>query len=101
MAGNKYDHFPWSHVVGFAFSIILTLFAIWIAFYTDLSVSAIVWSIIGLAILQAGVQLFMFMHVREGEGQTQVATMFYSAGVGVIIVIGTIWVIRSIMSMPM
>ncbi|UOQ45985.1 cytochrome aa3 quinol oxidase subunit IV [Halobacillus salinarum] len=103
MSGQSNNHFPWNHVLGFALSIFLTVLAVWIALYTSLSVTAVIWIIVGLAVLQALVQLFMFMHVREGEGRIQTTTMYYSAGIGIIIVFGTIWVIQSIMSgsMPM
>ncbi|MYL34824.1 cytochrome aa3 quinol oxidase subunit IV [Pontibacillus yanchengensis] len=97
MSNNSHSHFPWNHVIGFALSVALTLLAVWVALYTSLSITAIVWIIVFLAVLQAGIQLFMFMHIREGEGGTQVFTMVYSAIIGVIIVGGTIWVINAMM----
>lgn len=33
----EHSHFPWKHIVGFALSIILTLLALWVAVYTELS----------------------------------------------------------------
>ncbi|KGP72305.1 cytochrome aa3 quinol oxidase subunit IV [Pontibacillus yanchengensis] len=97
MTQNSHSNFPWNHVIGFILSIALTLLSVWIALYTSLSITAIIWIIVSLAIIQAGIQLFMFMHIREGEGGAQVFTMVYSAIIGVIIVAGTIWVINSMM----
>lgn len=97
MAGNSQHKFPWNHVLGFLFSIVLTLFAVWAALYSSLSVTAIVWTIVTLALLQAIVQLFMFMHIGEGEGNAQKGTIYFSAFIAVVIVAGSIWVMNAMM----
>ncbi|CAM3898838.1 cytochrome aa3 quinol oxidase subunit IV [Cytobacillus oceanisediminis] len=88
--------FPLSHVIGFVFSLILTFGAAGIALKTDLSFKVIMWIIGSLAIMQAGIQLFMFMHLREGEdGKTNVLNILYGVFMAVVIVAGSIWVLSS------
>lgn len=88
--------FPLSHVIGFVFSLILTFGAAGIALKTDLSFKVIMWIIGSLAIMQAGIQLFMFMHLREGEdGKTNVLNIIYGVFMAVVIVAGSIWVLSS------
>lgn len=84
--------FPTAHVLGFAGSLIMTFVAGIVALKTSLSFDAIMWIIGSLAILQAGMQLFMFMHVTEGEKNTQLINIIYGVFMAVVIVAGTIWV---------
>lgn len=87
--------FPISHVIGFLLSLLLTFGAAIVALKTDLSSSLILWIIGGLAVIQAGLQLFMFMHVSEGEKTTQIINIVYGVFVAVVIVAGSIWVLTS------
>ncbi len=88
--------FPLSHLIGFIFSLVLTFGAATIALKTDLSASAIMWIIGTLAFLQAGIQLFMFMHLREGEdGTLNIVNIVYAVFTAIIIVVGSIWVMSS------
>lgn len=85
--------YPIGHVIGFAMSIALTFAAMWIALYTELSFQTIMWVIGGLAIVQAAMQLFMFMHVNEGEDRkAQIINIAYGVFCAVVIVAGSIWV---------
>ncbi|MBM7569736.1 cytochrome aa3 quinol oxidase subunit IV [Aquibacillus albus] len=88
--------FPTSHVIGFLFSLILTFVAAGVALKTSLSFTVIMWIIGSLAVIQAGLQLFMFMHMTEGEdGKTNIINIAYAVFVAVVIVLGTIWVLTS------
>ncbi|RXJ01779.1 cytochrome aa3 quinol oxidase subunit IV [Anaerobacillus alkaliphilus] len=88
--------FPKKEVFGFLSSIIMTLLAIIVAFRTNLSGGAIMAIIGGLALLQAGLQLTMFMHVTEGkDGKSNVINMVYSAFLALVIVFGSIWILTS------
>ncbi|MDF1510499.1 cytochrome aa3 quinol oxidase subunit IV [Robertmurraya sp. DFI.2.37] len=90
------NRFPISHVLGFIFSLILTFGAAFIALKTNLSFKVIMWIIGTLAVLQAGIQLFMFMHLREGEdGKTNVINIIYGVFMTVVIVVGSIWVMSA------
>ncbi|RIW35345.1 cytochrome aa3 quinol oxidase subunit IV [Bacillus salacetis] len=88
--------YPISHVVGFIMSLVLTFAAAWAALKTSLSFTVIMWVIGSLAIVQAGLQLFMFMHVNEGEdGKVQIINIAYAVFCAAVIVIGSIWVLTS------
>lgn len=94
MASNSAkNHFPWPHVFGFALSIILTLLALWVGLGTNLSYTVIAIVIFILAFIQAGIQLFMFMHMTEGKNAIwQSANMMFAAFTAIVIVAGTVWV---------
>ncbi|XJZ28816.1 cytochrome aa3 quinol oxidase subunit IV [Bacillota bacterium Lsc_1132] len=85
--------FPITHVVGFITSLALTFAAVAVAFKTSLPVKTIVWVIGSLAVIQAGLQLYMFMHMNEGEdGKSQTINVLYGFFIAVITVAGSIWV---------
>jgi cytochrome aa3-600 menaquinol oxidase subunit 4 len=84
--------FPISHVFGFVLSLVLTFAAAWVALKTGLTFNVIMWVIGTLAIIQAGLQLFMFMHVNEGEDKkTQIINIAYGVFCALVIVVGSIW----------
>ncbi|MBE2924566.1 cytochrome aa3 quinol oxidase subunit IV [Anoxybacillus flavithermus] len=88
--------YPVSHVVGFLFSLILTFVAVFVALKMNVSYTIVMWIIGSLAVIQAGLQLFMFMHVTEGEDRkTNVINMAYAVFVAIVIVAGSIWVLTS------
>ena len=96
MAAKTEKGFPIAHVVGFLFSLILTVVAAAVAIKTNLSFNVVMWIIGSLAIIQAGLQLFMFMHVNEGEDKkTQIINIVYGIFIALVIVIGSIWVMTS------
>lgn len=89
----EHSHFPWKHIVGFILSIVLTLLALWVAVYTDLSSSAKLWIIFGFAFIQAALQLLMFMHMTESEnGTIQVGNTLFGFFGAIVIVLGSIWI---------
>lgn len=74
----------------------MTVLAAIIALRTNLSGNVIMWIIGTLAIFQAGVQLFMFMHINEGkDGKTNYINIIYSVFMALIIVFGSIWVLTT------
>jgi len=92
---NEQHKFPWSHIIGFVFSIVLTFLAVGVALYTDLSLQTIVIIIFAFAFLQAAVQLFMFMHIKEGDGGWQIAKMASAAFIAIVIAYGSYWVMTN------
>lgn len=97
MAGKGYaqehhDGFPWKLVIGFILSIVITLITVWVAFSSGFSNTAILTVMLILAFLQAGMQLVLFMHLREGEGAVQVGNMVYAFFIAIVIVAGSVWV---------
>ncbi|KON88407.1 quinol oxidase subunit 4 [Sporosarcina globispora] len=96
MEHQQSKSFPISHVIGFVASLVLTFAAAGIALKTNLSFKVIMWIIGSLAVIQAGMQLFMFMHLREGEdGKTNLINMIYAVFMVIVIVVGSIWVLTS------
>ncbi|MCP3033472.1 cytochrome aa3 quinol oxidase subunit IV [Halobacillus sp. A1] len=86
---------PTQHVIGFALSIALTLLAAWTALGSNLSTMWIISSIMILAVIQAGIQLFMFMHVVESDshnGHVPWNMMFHGAVLAAILVAGSLFV---------
>lgn len=85
--------FPITHVVGFIMSLVLTFAAVAVALKTSLPVKTIVWIIGTLAVIQAALQLYMFMHMNEGEdGKSQTVNVLYGFFIAVVTVAGSIWV---------
>lgn len=79
MNSKSHNSFPYTHVVGFLLSIALTIATLFVAFKTGLSAGIVMIIIAGLAVAQAGLQLFMFMHMTEGEDRdTKVVHTVYS-----------------------
>jgi cytochrome aa3-600 menaquinol oxidase subunit 4 len=92
-ANSKY---PISHIIGFLLSLLLTFVATFVALKAQFSFTIVMWIIGSLAVLQAGLQLFMFMHVTEGEdGKANIINMAYAAFMAIVIVAGSIWVLTS------
>jgi cytochrome aa3-600 menaquinol oxidase subunit IV len=93
--------FPWKQLIGFVLSIVLTLFALWIALYTDLSITMILIIIFGFAFLQAALQLLMFMHMTESSskggitGRVQTGNILFAAFIAIVTVIGSVWVLSA------
>ncbi|MCO7175102.1 cytochrome aa3 quinol oxidase subunit IV [Sporolactobacillus kofuensis] len=92
----KQEHagFPWKQVIGLVLSLALTFLALWIAVGLSLPVHVTLTIIVGLAIFQAFIQLFMFMHVTEGtEPVHQVIGILFGIYVAFAVVAGTIWIL--------
>ena len=93
---NNTKSFPISHVIGFFMSLVLTFGAAWIALQTSLSMKAVMWIIGSLAVVQAGIQLYMFMHMNEGDDKvTNIINILYAFFIAIVIVAGSIWVMTS------
>lgn len=88
--------FPIANVFGFVLSLVLTFVAAAVALKTNLSFKFVMGIIGTLAVIQAGLQLFMFMHVNEGEdNKTQIINIAYGVFCALVIVLGSIWVLNA------
>ncbi|WP_075982915.1 cytochrome aa3 quinol oxidase subunit IV [Bacillus massilinigeriensis] len=97
---HKTKGFPISHVIGFISSLVLTFAAVGIALKTSLSMKTILWIIGSLAVIQAGLQLYMFMHMSEGEdNKSQTINVIYAFFIALVTVVGTVWVMSFGMEM--
>ncbi|PFN97785.1 cytochrome aa3 quinol oxidase subunit IV [Bacillus sp. AFS076308] len=85
--------FPITHVLGFISSLVLTFAALFVALKTSLSFKTILWVIGSLAVIQAALQLFMFMHLNEGEdGKSNMINIASGVFIAFVAVAGSIWV---------
>lgn len=86
--------FPWKQVIGLILSLGLTFLALWIALGLTLPVPVTLTLIVGLAIIQAIIQLFMFMHVMEGtDPWHQILALVFGLFVVAAMVVGTLWIL--------
>jgi cytochrome aa3-600 menaquinol oxidase subunit IV len=93
---NNTRSFPLSNVLGFLLSLVLTFGAAWVALETSLPVQTIMWFIGTLAVIQAAIQLYMFMHLTEGGNKVvNNINVMFSIFMIIVIVAGTIWVLTS------
>lgn len=96
MANQQTKGFPISHVVGFVLSLVFTFVAAGVALKTSLSVKTIMLIIGSLAFIQAALQLYMFMHMNEGEdGKAQTINVVYGFFIAIVTVAGSIWVMSA------
>lgn len=94
MEKQQSERIPVKHIVGFLLSLGLTVLAAWAALKSDLPVTWIITSIMVLAVIQAGIQLFMFMHMTEsasGNGNVTWNMMFHAFVIATIIVAGSLF----------
>ncbi len=85
--------FPWKQILGYMASLILTALAFGAVVKHILPAPFLIGFILFLAVLQASLQLGVFMHLREGRGSTwQIVTMSLAIFMGVGLVICSIWI---------
>jgi cytochrome o ubiquinol oxidase subunit IV len=82
-----------TYVMGFAFSIYLTLTAYLLVTHRAFSKSTLVACITGLALLQFIIQLKYFLHLGAGEKpRWKVMVFYFMIVVVLIIVLGSLWI---------
>ncbi|MGJ3204656.1 cytochrome aa3 quinol oxidase subunit IV [Geobacillus thermoleovorans] len=97
-ANSHRESFPWKHIIGFLLSLVLTFAALWVALSSGLPLKAVIVIIVLFAIIQASLQLFLFMHVNESDrGKVQTFNMVYSFFIAVVVVAGSIWVMQFVL----
>jgi len=98
---HGHEGFPWKHIWGFVFSLVLTVLALWFVFSTSLPTSAVITAIVTLALFQALVQLLLFMHLTESNMNVyQVIAIIFGFFIGFVVVGFSIWIMtfKSIVS---
>jgi cytochrome o ubiquinol oxidase operon protein cyoD len=84
----------WSYVIGFILSVSLTLLAYWVV-TTGLVTGVITLIILGLAGVQLLVQLIFFLHLgREDRPHWNLVFLLSCAGIIMIVVIGSVWIMN-------
>lgn len=82
-----------AYIIGFLFSIVLTIIPLVLVLEHLLAKSALVVSILLAAVLQFVIQLFFFMHIRDGEGpRYNVMALILGLVFVVTIVAGAMWI---------
>ncbi|MGN1402211.1 MAG: cytochrome aa3 quinol oxidase subunit IV [Bacillus sp. (in: firmicutes)] len=82
--------FPFGHIMGFLSSVVLTLAALsvlWIDVATGVKMAILIVT----TLLQASLQLFLFMHAGESEDKGSIFTnVVFAAVIGLITIFGSI-----------
>ena len=82
--------FPAKQVLGFAFSILLTVVALAVIFL-DMSFQMGMLILLVTAFVQAGVQLIVFMHAGETEDRPAIYTnIYYGVIIAIVTILGTL-----------
>ncbi|UJF35873.1 cytochrome o ubiquinol oxidase subunit IV [Paenibacillus hexagrammi] len=82
-----------SYVIGFVLSIVLTIIPLVVVMNHMLTKTGTVFLILVMAVLQFVVQLFFFMHIREGENaRWNVMALIFGLVILLTIVAGSIWI---------
>lgn len=83
--------FPIRHVMGYIFSLVLSIVALAVVFY-DMSFAVGMTILLVCAAVQTFVQLFMFMHINESSSKTTLYTnIAYAVFVGLVTIFGTLF----------
>lgn len=91
---QKTKRIPVQHIIGFVISLVLTVIAAWAALESSLPKGWVITGIMVLAVMQAALQLFMFMHMTEfasGNGHVPWNMIFHGFVIAAIIVAGSLF----------
>jgi len=86
-----------TYVIGFLLSIVLTLAAFFLVYKNLLTGSVLIYSIVGLAILQVLIQLLFFLHLGdEPKPYWNTMVFLFMLLTAAIVVIGSIWIMYNL-----
>lgn len=87
-----------SYVLGFLASFILTAISFSLVITSPLPENLLVYSLIGLAVVQAIVQLFFFLHIGQEEAKPRWESLAFCFTVIILlaIVVGSLWVMHDL-----
>lgn len=86
-----------SYIIGFALSIILTLAAFLAVSEKLLSGSQLVYTIMALALIQATIQLYLFLHLgEESKPYWNLYTFLAMTIILIIVFTGTLWIMSNL-----
>lgn len=86
-----------SPIVGFILSGILVFAAYYIAMKVQLEEWALIFIVIGIAVIQTTIQLMTFLNMRrEKKPRWGQMLSFYTAVVIVIVFVGSLWIMRNL-----
>lgn len=86
-----------AYIIGFGLSVVLTLLAYFSVTQQWLTGWGLVLLLAGLAVVQLFVQLVFFLHLgRESKPRWNLTVLVFAAGVVLIIVFGSLWIMRNL-----
>lgn len=86
-----------SYVIGFIASLVLTLISFGLVVTKAIPRNHLIYTLIGLAIVQAVVQLIFFLHVgKEPKPRWETLVCLFMALVVLIIAIGSLWIMHDL-----
>jgi len=86
-----------SYVIGFVLALLLTLAAYVLVVTHTLTSTALISALVGLAMLQLGVQLVCFIRLdREDKPRWRLMSFLFMSLVLLIIVVGSLWIMNNL-----
>jgi cytochrome o ubiquinol oxidase subunit IV len=84
-----------SYVIGFILSIVLTIIPLVVVMNDMMSKTGTITLILIMAVLQFVVQLWFFMHLKEGENaKWNISALLFAALILILVVAGSIWIME-------
>lgn len=81
------------YLIGLFTSLVLTIIAFYLVWARKLPVDILMYTIIGLGFIQAGVQLRFFLHLgKEAKPRWESISFFFMLTCLAIIILGSIWI---------
>ena len=85
--------FPFGQIMGFVFSLVLTVIAM-LVYFADMSFTTGMIVLLVTAFIQAGLQFIVFMHAGETKDKWAIySNIAYGIGIVVITVLGTLLIL--------
>lgn len=84
-----------SYVVGFVLSIATTLLAYFMVVTDLFPKSAMVYAVLGIAVVQLVIQMVFFLHLGSGS-RWKAVTFYFTLLVVIIVVVGTLWIMHNL-----
>jgi len=86
-----------SYIVGFLISLGLTILSYWLVTEGILPKTALLYTVVTLAVVQLIVQLVFFLHIGQGKGaRWKLVTFIFAIMFVFILVIGSIWIMNNL-----
>lgn len=86
-----------AYAIGFTGSLILTLLSFYLALTEHISGNQLIYTLVGIALVQAVVQLLFFLHLgQEGSPHWDTVIFIFMFVILLIISIGSLWVMHDL-----
>lgn len=86
-----------SYLIGFIISFLLTVISFTLVAASLLSEHSLIYTIAGLALIQASLQLLFFLHLgQEAKPRWETLIFFFMVLILLIIVMGTLWIMSDL-----